>query len=107
MPELVGAYVYGDHGTGRIWAAKHDGQRLEWQRELCDTPLAITEILTGPDRELLVADYGTAGVGGNLYRLIPAPPGKAAPPFPTKLSETGLFSDAAALAPKPGVLPYA
>jgi glucose/arabinose dehydrogenase len=39
FPELVGAYVYGDYGTGRVWAAKHDGTRMEWQRELCDTPL--------------------------------------------------------------------
>jgi len=107
MPEIVGAYVYGDHGTGRIWAAKHDGQRLEWQRELCDTPLAITEILTGSDGELLVADYGTAGVGGSIYRLVAAPPAEPAPPFPTKLSDAGLFTAVAALAPEAGVMPYA
>jgi hypothetical protein len=26
-PELKGAYLYGDHSTGRIWAVKHDGDR--------------------------------------------------------------------------------
>ena len=106
MPELVGAYVYGDHATGRIWAAKHDGRRLEWQRELCDTPLAITQIIAGPDSELLVADYGTSGAGGAIYRLQPAPPAKPAPPFPIKLSETGLFATTAELSPASGVVPY-
>jgi hypothetical protein len=44
FPELVGAYVFGDFGTGRIWAAKHDGTRLEWARELVDTPFSVTHV---------------------------------------------------------------
>ena len=37
LPELDGAYVYGDYSTGRIWAMKHDGTRPLWHRELADT----------------------------------------------------------------------
>ena len=106
MPELAGAYVYGDQVTGRIWAAKHDGERLEWNRELCDTPLAITEITADAGGELLVCDYGASPAWGGVYRVVPAPPAKPAPPFPTKLSETALFSDTASLAPQRGVLRY-
>ncbi len=109
FPELAGAYIYGDFRTGRIWAAKHDGSKLEWHKELADTPLAITSIGADADGELLFTDYGTStgGVagGGAFYRLEPAPAVNA-PPFPTKLSDTGLFADTAKQVPAPGVLPY-
>ena len=100
-PELIGAYIYGDWGTGRIWAAKHDGTRLLWQRELCDTPLAITQITADAQGELLIADYGTG-----IHRLLAAPPPRDLRPFPTKLSDTGLFADVARLTPAAGVLRY-
>lgn len=100
-PELIGAYIYGDWGTGRIWAAKHDGTQLLWQRELCDTPLAITQITADAEGELLIADYGTG-----IHRLAIAPPPQENRPFPTKLSETGLFADVTHLVPAPGVLRY-
>ncbi len=103
FPELTGAYLYGDWATGRIWAAKHDGQRLLWDRELVDTALAITGFGTTPAGDILVVDHG----GDGLYRLEPAPPAEAtALPFPTRLSETGLFADVPALQPAPGVQPY-
>jgi glucose/arabinose dehydrogenase len=110
LPELRGAYVYGDFGTGRIWAAKHDGTKLEWQRELADTPFAITNIGVDADGELLVADYGAppgapGGGGGAFYRLEPAATIERVP-FPVKLSDTLLFSDTATQTPAPGVVPY-
>jgi glucose/arabinose dehydrogenase len=105
FPELVGAYIYGDWGTGRIWAAKHDGTRLEWHRELCDTPFAITHVTADATGELLIADYG-ADSGGAIYRLARGDTTKPPPPFPGKLSETQLFTDTAKLAPAPGILPY-
>ncbi|HEV7405602.1 MAG TPA: PQQ-dependent sugar dehydrogenase [Chthoniobacteraceae bacterium] len=104
FPELAGAYLYGDWATGRIWAAKHDGTRLLWDRELVDTALAITGFGTTPEGDILVVDHG----GDGLYRLEPAPPAAAgARPFPTRLSETGLFANVPALQPAPGVQPYA
>jgi glucose/arabinose dehydrogenase len=106
FPALVGAYIYGDFGTGRLWAARHDGARLEWDRELCDTPLAITHVTADADGELLIADYGTGAAGGGIHRLASAPPPTPAPPFPAKLSETGLFTDVEKLAPERGVLRY-
>lgn len=104
FPELVGAYLYGDWATGRIWAAKHDGKQLRWHRELVDTALAITGFGTTPEGDILIVDHG----GDGLYRLAPAPPATApALPFPTRLSETGLFADTPALRPAAGVQPYA
>ncbi len=111
FPELTGAYVFGDFGTGRVWAAKHDGSKLEWTHELLDTPLAITHVSADTAGELLIADYGSpvygAGVSGGIYRLDRAPAPTTPPTeFPRLLSETGLFSDVEKLAPLPGVLRY-
>jgi glucose/arabinose dehydrogenase len=104
FPDLAGAYLYGDYGTGRIWAARHDGQKLLWNRELADTPLAITGFGTNPEGDILVADHS----GDALYRLEPAPAsGAGSQPFPELLSETGLFSSVRALSPAPGVEAYA
>ena len=103
FPELVGAYLYGDYSTGRIWAAKHDGKQLLWNRELVDTTLAITGFGTTPEGDILVVDHN----GDALYRLEPAPPADTKPAnFPTRLSETGLFADVPALRPAIGVQPY-
>ena len=89
FPGLTGAYVFGDFGTGRVWAAKHDGSKLEWTRELLDTPLAITHVSADAAGELLIADYGSpvygAGVSGGIYRLEGAPvPATPPPEFPLR-----------------------
>ncbi|MDP3069326.1 MAG: PQQ-dependent sugar dehydrogenase [Opitutaceae bacterium] len=111
FPELSGAYVFGDFNTGRIWAAKHDGTKLEWLRELIDTPLALTHITADADGEIVLADYGSPRANkptsGGVHRLVRAGPVVApAAPFPRRLSETGLFSDTARLTPAAGVLAY-
>lgn len=103
FPELVGHYIYGDYGTGRIWAARHDGKKLVSNRELVDTPFAIAGFGLTADGEVLITDH----LGDALYRLEPAPPAKPTAPFPTKLSETGLFAATAELRPAAGVQPYA
>jgi glucose/arabinose dehydrogenase/mono/diheme cytochrome c family protein len=103
FPELVGAYLYGDWATGRIWAAKHDGRQLLWDRELVDTALAVTGFGTTPEGDIIICDHG----GDGLYRLEPAPPAETRPiDFPRRLSETGLFADVPALQPATGVQPY-
>jgi glucose/arabinose dehydrogenase/mono/diheme cytochrome c family protein len=103
FPELTGAYLYGDYTTGRIWAAKHDGRQLLWNRELVDTALAITGFGTTPEGDILIVDHN----GDALYRLEPAPVAETKPAsFPTRLSETGLFANVPALQPATGVQPY-
>ncbi|MDX6520803.1 MAG: hypothetical protein QOF08_1408, partial [Gaiellales bacterium] len=103
FPELAGAYLYGDWATGRIWAAKHDGRQLLWDRELVDTALAVTGFGVTPEGDILVVDHG----GDGLYRLERAPaPEPTATQFPTRLSETGLFADVPSLQPATGVQPY-
>ncbi|MBM3837579.1 MAG: c-type cytochrome [Verrucomicrobia bacterium] len=101
LKELVGAYVYGDWVTGKIWALRNDGDKLTSLLELVDTPLQI--ICFGEDTagELYIVDY----VGG-IYRLEKNPPSTAHLNFPRKLSETGLFESTKRHQPAPGVVPF-
>jgi glucose/arabinose dehydrogenase len=103
FPALQGAYLYGDYGTGRVWAARHDGSKLLWKRELADSAAAIAGFGTNAAGDILLADH----LGNTVLRLEPARPVAAdAPVFPRKLSETGLFRDLSRLEPAPGVFRY-
>ncbi len=107
-PDLKGAYIYGDYSTGKIWAAKHDGKKLLWDKEIADTPLGITDFVVDPQSgAMLISDYRSEKVGGGLYRLIPnPPPAPNTPDFPRKLSDTGLFSSVSKHQVEPALLPY-
>jgi uncharacterized repeat protein (TIGR03806 family) len=101
LPELEGAYIYGDYSSGRIWGMKHDGQRVLWHRELADTSLMIAAFRVDHRGDLLIADHG-----GGLYRLVPMPKGAQPAPFPTLLSQTGLFRSTTKGQVEPAVIPY-
>ena len=103
FPELVGQYVYADFDTGQIWAFKYEGGKATRQRQLADTPLKIVGFGEETNGELLILDYT-----GQMHRLVRNPPADPdhPPPFPRKLSETGLFASTAELRPAPGVIPY-
>lgn len=101
LPDLQGTYVYGDYSTGKIWGIRHDGERVTFHRELADTTLQIAGFAVNRAEELLVVDHG-----GGLYRLEPNPPQTDAPPFPRRLSETGLFTSVAGHEMLPALLPY-
>jgi len=63
FPELVGAYVYGDYGSGRIWALRYDGMNST-NSELAATGVHITSFGFDQKDEL----YFCAS-DGNIYRL--------------------------------------
>ncbi len=101
LPELEGAYIYGDYSTGKIWGTRHDGQRVTWQQELASTELLITAFAVDRRGRLLIADHA-----GNIFRLIRMPKQITTTEFPTRLSETGLFRSTPAHQLQPGVIPY-
>ena len=102
LRELEGAYLYGDYSTGKIWAIKHDGNRLLWHKEIADTSLSITAFTEGNDGDVWVLDH----MGSAVYRLILAPRSDPQSSFPRKLSETGLFKNVARHEMADGVIPY-
>ncbi len=101
LPDLAGVYIYGDYSSGRIWGMKHDGERPLWHRELADTSLMLSGFCVDQHGRLLIADHGSG-----IYRLIPSPQGENRPPFPIRLSETGLFLNTSRHEIDPGLIPY-
>ena len=101
LPDLEGAYIYGDWSTGKIWGVKHDGQKVVWHREIADTTFQITGFGLTRGGELVVIDH----VNG-FHKLVPSPPAASPSKFPTNLSETGLFASLKDRTPAPGLIPY-
>jgi uncharacterized repeat protein (TIGR03806 family) len=104
-PELLGAYIYGDYSTGRLWAAKHDGTKVVWHKELAQSRLQIAGFGVDAHGELLIVDHNGKNEGG-LYTLVPTP--KDVPPskFPKKLSDSGLFESVKGHRMRPALIPY-
>lgn len=104
-PDLVGHYIYGDYSTGRVWAVKHDGEKVVSHREIAETRLTITGFGTDAAGEILIADFHKSGKGG-LYTLVPTPKEKFTTTFPKKLSESGLFKSVKGHVMEDSLIPY-
>ncbi len=89
LPELAGAYIYGDYQTGNVWGLRMEGDSIVWQRELARTPLHLVAFGEASDGELFLVDHDRTH---QLYRLVPNPAVGVDSSFPRKLSETGLFT---------------
>jgi len=102
LPELKGAYVYGDYQMGTFWSLNTEGDKATEHREVCRTSLMPAGFGIGADGELIIVDHS----GGGLWRLAKNPLAGKNSDFPRRLSATGLFTTTVEQAPAPGVLPY-
>jgi uncharacterized repeat protein (TIGR03806 family) len=103
LPELKGAYVYGDYDTGRVWMLRYDGKKVTDHRELARSRIRIVAWGQDHDGDVYALDF----IGGGVYRLVKNPPPPAGTAkFPRKLSETGLFTSTRDLKPAKGLIPY-
>ena len=100
LPKLVGAYVYGDYVTGKIWAM-HGGTAAAAPRELLDTSLPIVCFGVDNEQELYVVSYD-----GTIHWLAENSRATANTSFPKTLSETGLFESVRDHRVADGVVPY-
>jgi len=64
-PELMGSYIYGDFGSGRIWALRYDGANAPVNTELLDSNLSIPSFGVDEQNELYICDYD-----GGIYKLV-------------------------------------
>ncbi len=102
LPELKGAYIYGDYDTGKLWSLKYSGGKVTEHRQLTDTQIRIVEFAQDGAGEVYLVDFASGG----LHRIVKAPPQVETKPFPRKLSETGLFASTKDHVPAAGLIPY-
>ncbi len=105
LPELRGAYIYGDYSTGRIWAARHDGDKVVWHKEIAQTSLKVTGFGTDTRGEILICDHQGPGQGA-FYTLEPTEKADTTSSFPKRLGDSGLFASVPGHRVMPGVIPY-
>lgn len=105
LKDLVGAYVCGDWVTRRLWGTRFDGDRITWHQELAQGTQRIVAFCEDNAGELYFVNYDSPN--GTIHQIEPNEARKTwQPNFPTKLSETGLFSSVKDDRPAPGVLPF-
>ncbi len=103
FPELVGAYVFGDWETRRLWAARFDGDRLKSMVELTNPNVRVSAFGQDNAGELYALDYDSGTIqtfARNDARNNPSA-------FPRTLSTTGLFTSVKDHTVAPGVYPFA
>ncbi|MBI1353768.1 MAG: hypothetical protein GC160_05425 [Acidobacteria bacterium] len=105
FPELKGAYLYGDYQYGKMWGLRYDykAEKVIWHKELVDSPLMLVSFAVGRNGSFYGLDYTSGGIFELDHN---PPPDKKLPPFPRKLSETGLFESVKNFKMAPGVIPY-
>ncbi len=103
LPELKGAYIYGDYQTGIVWGLRCPGETVTWQQELARTPIHLAAFGQSLDGEVYLVDHDRTH---QVYRLVRNPAATVKHEFPRRLSQTGLFASTRDHRVAPGVIPY-
>jgi uncharacterized repeat protein (TIGR03806 family) len=98
---LAGAYVFGDYGSGKIWALRRNAAGAATASVIAESERQISAFGEDKAGEMLVLDIGTGAIVRLAARVGPPPPDG----FPRKLSETGCFGSLSPLVPAEGLLP--
>ncbi|MCZ6673263.1 MAG: PQQ-dependent sugar dehydrogenase [Verrucomicrobia bacterium] len=103
LPELQGAYIYGDYVTGKVWALDWDGNRVTKNRLIADTRKQIVSFGQDVNGDLIFLDYPN---DNGLHRIVHNTAKSKSNDFPQSLSDTGLFQNAENEKVSPGVYPF-
>lgn len=73
LPGLCGAYLYGDYGSGTIWALRYDGKTVTRQEKLLESRRPLTSFGQDEAGEVYVVEHG-----GRIFKILPeiTPPEK-------------------------------
>jgi len=64
-PELVGAYIYADYCSGKIWKFRYSNGQVSEDSLLIDAPFSISSFGIDQNNELHICNYS----GGNIQRF--------------------------------------
>lgn len=99
IPSLYGFLIFADYQSGTVWALDVDHPGTPVQR-LFTKPYIAGFGYDPRNGEVIMVNHDE----GKLYWLDVA--GITGAEYPTRLSETGVFSDLSSLTPNPGIVPY-
>lgn len=103
FPDLVGAYLYGDYSTGKIWALRvDDDHKVTSNVEIVDSTAQPTCFALDSKGELIISDSG----GHKFIRLERVDTTTPRPEFPKTISASGLFKDVKHHVMADGIIPY-
>jgi uncharacterized repeat protein (TIGR03806 family) len=100
LPEIYGAYLYGDYCSGQIWALRWDGGQVTESRVIALSGLNISAFGEDQAGEIYIVHHG-----GTLHRLARQQGGTPGT-FPTTLSATGCFAEVANRRPAASLIPF-
>ena len=101
LPELNGAFIFGDYYAGNVWMLRNSGNSLQsWQFLMALPQFHIVSFGTDPSNgDVLICD-----IGDNQVKRLVRTPSSELPP--ATLADTGAFADLNTLTPAPGIVPY-
>lgn len=99
IPQLTGAYIFGDFESGNLWALWRTNNTVLTNR-IAGVGGAAAFGLDPGNGDVLIANYAA----NQIQRLVRTDTDMTS--FPQKLSDTGAFADVIALTPNPGVVSY-
>ena len=101
LPQLQGAFIFGDWENGPIWALRYAGTNLVPAQELT-SEVGIAAYGTDPGNgDVLPVNYNSG-----VIRRLTTSTNLVGTPLPPTLAGTGAFADLATLTPNAGVVPY-
>lgn len=99
LPELQGAYLVADYGSGKIWALRHSADGEVANRQIA-SGRSIASFGEDRDGEVYLCSFDQ-----RIYRLVPAATtGRKL--FPQRLSDTGIFAALPEQKPRAAFVPY-
>jgi uncharacterized repeat protein (TIGR03806 family) len=104
ISQLYGAYVYGDHVSGRIWSLRHDGTNVTENIQLFADG-GINAFGEDPSNGDLLYCDAQSGTDSVIKRIIYNNT-VTGPPIPALLSATGVFTNLARLEVAAGIVGY-
>jgi uncharacterized repeat protein (TIGR03806 family) len=104
ISQLYGAYVYGDHVSGRIWSLRHEGTNVTESVQLFADG-GINAFGEDPSNGDLLYCDAQSGTDSVIKRII-YNNSVTGPPIPTLLSATGVFTNLATLGVAAGIVGY-
>jgi glucose/arabinose dehydrogenase len=101
LSQLYGAYIFGDYGSGNIWALRLNSQGKGVVERLTGDPGVSAFGVDPSNGDILVCDVAD----GSIRRLVYSAT-TTGTPLPATLADTGAFGDLTALTPEAGIVPY-